>query len=95
MTQWKDLPIGEFLKVKRLVQSVGEKAGELYMTPLGDDSEEKVKALQTDWTAFLAAAALGDTSAICDVNALTYKQLQEETQSFFVHSVGLDQKPSA
>lgn len=95
MIKWKDLPIGEFLKVKRLIQSIGTKAGELYTSPLDESQEENLSALQKDWTAFLTAAVDGDPGPISDVVTLTYKQLQETTQSFFAHSVGLDQKPSA
>ena len=92
--KWREVPIGEFLNLKRTLESIAKVAFSLYADALSEKTEAMLDELRTNWILFLQTAALEVPEEMKDASKLTYKQIREATQDFFAHTVGVDRKPN-
>lgn len=92
-TAWKELTLEEFLKVKRTIASIEEKAAKLFLES-GEQEAELLQSLQSDWTAFLDAALAAPDESMQDIAKLTYRKVKESARDFFAFTVGVDRKPN-
>lgn len=90
--KWNTLPLGEFIKAKKLLARVGELITPLYGEALPEDPEAVVSKAQEAWSGFMSLAAPEGSDVERDVSKLSLSGLQELIQSFFVTQVGPVQK---